>query len=390
MRAAPFNLDSSLQTLRHRLSEEAGGPLYRRIVDHLTEGIEAGDLSSGQPLPTIKQLTDQLGVSEMTVRRALNALAEAGLIESRRGSGTVVSGAGGVDRRGGDAALSSPGRLLRIGVVFASMSDGYPFIQPMLQPLEHGHAGAGEPVRMQILHLDPTQSDPNVIRHQLPLDEVDGLMLMSPVNTALLWLCQRRALPYVLLFNDIADGVSSRVICDYHRGMHEAMAHVTAGGCRRPALVTAGDVRFSTGQIHDAFHLAARLHGVEIDPRHVVTADYTQQHGYEATLRLLQQRKRPDVIFYSSDHQACGGLLACQQLSLSVPRDVCVVGAGATVGSMQWPQQLSTIDLALSEMGRLAVADLRRQLEAADVGPRRLVVQSRLIAAATTRTPPQG
>ncbi len=388
MSTAPDDVESSLQRLRRELDRTATTPIYQQIVREVADRIEQGDWPSGLPLPTIKQLTHRLDVSEMTVRRALKILSDTGLIESRRGSGTVVAGGA---RRAGLEVAALPvdsSRKLRVGVVQASLHDGYPFLQPMLKALETGTGAEDDDtsVRLHLLHLSPRESDPNVIRHQLPLDELDGLMLMSPINAALLWLCQRRALPYVLLFNDVADAVSTCVLCDYLPGMHEAMGAVHAAGCRRPALVTAGPVRFSTGPISDAFRHAARLHGLMVGDGDTVAADYTQQHGYDTTLRLLKQDDRPDAIFYSSDFQACGGLLAASELGLRVPDDVSIVGAGAVVTSMQWPQRLSTIDLGLAEMSRLALAAIRQQLENPPPHPRRLIVSSRFLAGQTTLT----
>ena len=80
-----------------RGGERAGGPVWARIEASLRERIESGELGAGQRLPAERDMARQLGVSRMTVRQALAALAERGLVERGVGQGTFVSGIGKVE-----------------------------------------------------------------------------------------------------------------------------------------------------------------------------------------------------------------------------------------------------------------------------------------------------
>lgn len=66
------------------------GPYYRRLADHLMEGIRAGRWPLGASLPTEKELCDAFGVSRHTTREALRQLENRGLIARRQGSGSTV------------------------------------------------------------------------------------------------------------------------------------------------------------------------------------------------------------------------------------------------------------------------------------------------------------
>ena len=55
--------------------------------------IDSGKLREGDKLPSEKQLCDLYHVSRVTVRHALDELAEAGYLEKRRGKGTYVKSA---------------------------------------------------------------------------------------------------------------------------------------------------------------------------------------------------------------------------------------------------------------------------------------------------------
>ncbi|MEJ5250132.1 GntR family transcriptional regulator [Caldilinea sp.] len=66
-------------------------PLYYQIAEHFREQIASGELASGSRLPGERELSEQLGVSRMTVRQALNYLQRNGLIEVRKGVGAFVA-----------------------------------------------------------------------------------------------------------------------------------------------------------------------------------------------------------------------------------------------------------------------------------------------------------
>lgn len=67
---------------------------YERIAAALRTAILDGDLRPGDPLPTVKELAAENGVSVGTAHRALATLAAEGLISVRRGSRAVVADRG--------------------------------------------------------------------------------------------------------------------------------------------------------------------------------------------------------------------------------------------------------------------------------------------------------
>jgi len=68
-------------------------PLWLAIHDTLRDEIARGQWRAGSRLPTEADLAQRFGVNRHTVRRALAALAEAGLLQARRGAGVFVRAA---------------------------------------------------------------------------------------------------------------------------------------------------------------------------------------------------------------------------------------------------------------------------------------------------------
>ncbi|WP_273834257.1 GntR family transcriptional regulator [Guptibacillus sedimenti] len=73
------------------LSNSSKTPIYEQIHIQLKEQILAGDLKSGQPLPSMRQLAKDLNVSLITSKRAYEELEKNGFIYSIVGKGSFVS-----------------------------------------------------------------------------------------------------------------------------------------------------------------------------------------------------------------------------------------------------------------------------------------------------------
>ena len=68
----------------------AAEPKYRRIAADLAERVRSGDFGADGALPPQRTLSEQYGVTLMTLRQALQVLQDEGLIEQRPGRGTYV------------------------------------------------------------------------------------------------------------------------------------------------------------------------------------------------------------------------------------------------------------------------------------------------------------
>ena len=66
-------------------------PLYIQIAERLIAQIESGGLSPGEQLPPERDLSEQIGVTRMTLRRALQVLESQGLIVRKHGVGTFIA-----------------------------------------------------------------------------------------------------------------------------------------------------------------------------------------------------------------------------------------------------------------------------------------------------------
>ena len=68
-----------------------GQPIYRQLHDRVVAMILDGTLGEGDPLPSVRTVAAETRVNPLTVLKAYQQLADAGIVESRRGLGMFVN-----------------------------------------------------------------------------------------------------------------------------------------------------------------------------------------------------------------------------------------------------------------------------------------------------------
>jgi GntR family transcriptional regulator len=66
-------------------------PLYLQLARNLATAIHCGVWSAGEALPSERTLSDAIGVSRITARKAIELLVEQGLIRRSRGAGSFIT-----------------------------------------------------------------------------------------------------------------------------------------------------------------------------------------------------------------------------------------------------------------------------------------------------------
>ena len=76
---------------RLQLDLRSGVPVYRQIMDQVLGAVASGRLTSGDQLPTVRQLAVDLSINPNTVIRAYRELEIRGFLDTHQGSGTFIS-----------------------------------------------------------------------------------------------------------------------------------------------------------------------------------------------------------------------------------------------------------------------------------------------------------
>jgi|ERR1043166_7390499 GntR family transcriptional regulator len=73
-----------------QINFKSGKPVYLQIVDQIKSAAASGTLRSGEPLPSIRPLAEELRVNRNTIAKAYTELESQGVIETLPGKGCFL------------------------------------------------------------------------------------------------------------------------------------------------------------------------------------------------------------------------------------------------------------------------------------------------------------
>ncbi len=74
-----------------RIREETDSPIYQQIIDQIKAQIADGSLKKGERLPSVRELSADLGINVNTVYKAYKELESQGIVRMRVGFGVTVT-----------------------------------------------------------------------------------------------------------------------------------------------------------------------------------------------------------------------------------------------------------------------------------------------------------
>lgn len=142
----------------------ASGNAFEATVEQLATAIRLGVLRDGELLPPERMLAEQLGVSRSTLREAIAALRDHGLITTRRGrgGGSVVTYAGpDLD------PAATPARPIRVGPALLDVLDFRRIVEPGAAALAASRTLAADQRAWLLEAMAEVSSAPDDSAHRL-------------------------------------------------------------------------------------------------------------------------------------------------------------------------------------------------------------------------------
>ncbi|MBN1553920.1 MAG: LacI family DNA-binding transcriptional regulator [Phycisphaerae bacterium] len=335
-------------------------------------------------MTTIRDVADQAGVSVATVSYVMNDRLVVG-DETRQRVLRVARNMNYVPRRS-SRKTSREKRNVK-SLAFVSCLPFDPWGEAYWGQFLTGCVDASHETdsMLQVARVDPeTPSEasdiPVVVRHRL----VDGIIVAGWPSRSVVDSLADLSLPMVLLdTRDVYEGFT-HIRPDHGGGMTKLVRYLHELGHRRIGVINWKMGFACEGERNSAFHMAMSELGLPMDKKRIITREAPNEDaGREGMKEFLRRQCDATALICHGDHVARGAMFVAQEAGVKIPRDLSIVGVDNQPWSARSDPPLTTVDVSLVELGRVAVENLLRMIANPKASPRRVTIEAKIVVRAS-------
>lgn len=279
-------------------------PLSTQIADGVVRAIGAGYYREGDRLPSLDEMSDRLSVARQTVRVAVGNLVRRGVVVARRKSGIVVLDPGGKTFTTHVLHLRRGGASYYFSAKNARLSERL----------------SGGRIRLSVIDLssDEWRSGMPQVKAVLDGNRVD-LAVIDGVTDVVGELCRAHGVPYLDVGREIDPGAVATVLIDSQKPLADLVAHARKQGIRSVQVVGLHPGAAPTIAAFRKAGIEAGLLEVSLE-KQIDGPEVFEKAGYEAVKTVVAHPESlSDLMHFSDDYIARGGLMALAEAGIKVP-----------------------------------------------------------------------
>jgi LacI family transcriptional regulator len=313
---------------------------------------------------TLKELSEQLGISPSTISRALSGrdLKRSG---ARQRAEQIRSMAAqlGYEPNGVARSLKTNSRRI-VGLIIPDILNDYyataaTFVQETL---------SAEGYRVILCATNDDPATEAAYMRALREERVAGIVIVpcprassSRGNSRV----EVQAPTVELVRQGAAQNFDAVLIDDINAGL-QGTQHLINLGHRQIAILT-GPTDVSTSQQRlEGYQQALKKAGIPLDASLVRSGPYRRDAACASTLELMDRRQRPTALIATSNELVVGVLQALTQRQIQVPDELSLVGFGNSDWFPLLRPALTTVALPIREMAMVAAHMLLTRIRATD------------------------
>lgn len=304
----------------------------------------------------LKELSQNLGLSQTTVSRALNGYPEVSQATRRR----VQEAANAFNYHPSTRAKGlATGQALAIGHVIP-MSNKHEMVNPIFGDFI---AGAGETYSRHgyemILSIVADADERQIYQGLKSRRAVDGVIVHGPrTDDSRIGLLNELGLPFAVHGRaTVYDGPYTWLDVNNRSAFGRATDFLFDLGHRKIALINGLEVMDFAHRRREGYAGSLLAHGVAVDPALMRSGEMTEVFGYHCTRDMLESDNAPTAILCSSLISALGVRRAIEEKGLVMGKDVSVVTHDDALSYLQ-----NGGDVPIFTATRSSVRDAGRQL----------------------------
>lgn len=250
----------------------------------------------------------------------------------------------------GNATTLTRGKSDILGLILPDLTN--PFFTDLLDSFEAITSSKDQDLLTANTRFSPQRVEA-CIRRML-MRRVDGIALVaSEVETGPFESLMRYRVPLVTLDRGRAGEWVSDVSIDFDSALEDAVRHLKQLGHRRIAFI-GGVAGLNTSTTRkQAFIKALSKNGLRLSEEYLQEGNYRAEGGAAAMSRILMLRRLPSAVVTANDFTAVGALQRLNELGISVPNQMSIIGFDdISICSLVHPQ-LTTLRICRDSLAQL-------------------------------------
>jgi DNA-binding LacI/PurR family transcriptional regulator len=273
------------------------------------------------------------------------------------------------------------GKTFILGLVLEDVT--HRFSGELFKGIEECATQHGYSILISDLHADPTREEASI--NLLLNQRVEGIIYAGYGEAVkVLETLQGSGVSVVVVDKPLGSPALSSVLIDNRAGVFAALRHLKELGYRDLIFINGQAINRNAQQRSEAFRDFLKRHGLPQTPDQVRYGDYTLQHGFQTTRKILQEKRPCRAIFCGDDTIAFGVLAALKVAGKKVPGDVAVIGFDNDLLSQVMDPPLSTVHYPAREMGRMAFEVFYRRHTGKRKQPEQVILSTKLLVRRST------
>ena len=312
-----------------------------------------------QRKPTLSEVAQLAGVSEITASRAMrdSASVASGTVQKVQDAASQL---GYLRNRLAGALAGGPSN--QVGVILPSLSNIV--FADVLKGLEDHLEEAGFHPVLGISNYDP-QREESLIRDLLSWRPAGLVVAPNEMTQTSRDLLRDAGLPVVEIMDVDVDPIDMCVGMSHHRAGAAMARHLIGCGYRRFAYIGHDIARDRRAIARlSGFREALQQQGQELADILTLDAPSSVALGREAMARLLRDAdERPDIVYFSNDDMAVGGVFHCMSQNIRLPEQIAIAGFNGLDIGQALPVPLTTTGSHRVRIGQRAADAILQRLK---------------------------
>jgi DNA-binding LacI/PurR family transcriptional regulator len=319
---------------------------------------------------TIIDVARQAGVSPATVSHALNGKRPVGA-ETRDKILKVIDKLGYVPSWNASRLKEKKSGI--IGCIAADITET--FVNQIVRGIEMGLPGGGYSLLFasSLEFGNDFQATFNFLRSH----RVDGVLFCQHIpgwndfsKEAL-----KAGIP-IISINQECEGILS-IVPDNYKGGYQAAEHLLSCGSKNPVFIGGPESRISSQRRFEGF--SDKLKSIGKLQSNANNGEFTFNHGFDTTIRLMSEDPSIDGLFCANDYIACGAEKALRTLGIKVPDKVKLIGYDNRDFSEFWNIPITTFKQHFESMGLLAISLMKSEIASGTTESKVIRIPSEMI-----------